>query len=176
MSPEIWKDIPGYEGSYQASNLGQIRSLDRVIYREDTKIRLKGRTLKLHINDKGSLVVGLHLEGQSITRLIHRLILETFIGPSPDGMEIRRRSKGRLDNSLENLCWGTRSENIQDRKRDGRDGSKVVYCSDGRKFNSLTEATRITNIDDACISECCHGKQKTAGGFNWSYESFQIKN
>lgn len=172
---EIWKDIPGYEGSYQASSLGQIRSLDRVVMGRHGKMRLKGCILRPSINNRRPnnrryFMVVLSLEGRCKPRLIHRLVLETFVGPRPDNMETRHGPKGNLDNTLGNLCWGTKSENRQDCKRDGTDGNKIVYCSDGRKFNSSVEAAQIIGISDSRISACCRGIQNSAGGFNWSFE------
>lgn len=167
---EIWKDIPGYEGSYQASTLGRIKSLSRVVVHPRGKTRLKGRILKSAKNSSGYLCVVLCLEGQRKPRPIHHLILETFVGLRPEGMVTRHGPKGQLNNSLENLCYGTRSENAQDRERDGTDGNKIVYCSNGRKFNSVAEAAKITKCAASSISNCCRGERKTVRGYSWSYE------
>lgn len=163
---EIWEDIPGYKG-YQASNLGRIKSLDRMVGNNTGKRLVKERILKSCKNSDGYLHVSLRRHSARV----HQLILLTFVGTRPDGMVTRHGPNGKLDNSLKNLCYGTRSENRQDQKRDGTDGSKVVCRSDGRKFCSIREAERQTGIYQSNIIACCCGKLKSAGGFNWSYEN-----
>lgn len=134
---ERWLPVPGYEGLYEVSDLGRVRSLDREITdflpegryrtRPGRRVRrLKGRMLKPYIG-KGSSwnypVVGLLRDGVEKSRLVHHLVLEAFIGPRPEGQEARHGPAGKTDASLANLCWGTRAENIADRLRDGQDNN-----------------------------------------------------
>lgn len=111
MVEEIWKDIPGFEGLYQASDLGRIKSF---IEWNGTNVRILncGR-------NNGYLVVVLSKNGIKKMYRVHRLILETFIGPCPKGMECRHLNGIRTDNRLCNLRWGTRSENSQDTIKHG---------------------------------------------------------
>lgn len=117
---EIWRDIPGYEGAYQVSNLGRVRSLDRLVKRKDghgnTSVdwQYKGRILSTRPKTCGHLVVGL---GANNTKLVHRLVLLAFVGPPQEGEECLHGDGNPANNRLENLRWGTRREN----KRDERD-------------------------------------------------------
>lgn len=103
---EIWSDIPGYEGLYKASNLGQIQSIPR--------FRTPGGILKPILNTGGHLQVGLYKNRKQKRLSIHRLVLETFIGPCPLDMECRHLDGNPTNNRLNNLKWGTHSENVQD--------------------------------------------------------------
>lgn len=116
---EIWKDIPGYEGRYQASNMGRIRSLDRKVrgvchftgnefYRNvKGQILRPGRYCKCgHV----SVVLGHGAMGSPV----HQLVMRTFVGEPPEGMEVLHNNGDPTDNRLENLRYGTRTENILD--------------------------------------------------------------
>jgi hypothetical protein len=113
-----WAPIPGFEGRYEASDTGLIRSLDRVIETRRGSRRLGGRVLK-----PGKLGNTNHrhvvLDGR-VDRTVHSLVLEAFVGPCPPGMMARHINDNPTDNRLENLCWGTRSENSYDAVRNGR--------------------------------------------------------
>ena len=117
---EIWKDIPGFEGSYQVSNFGNVRSLDRVVQRKhrwgDTLKTwvYKGKLLSCKKKGCGHLNVNL---GAKKTFLVHRLVMLAFKGPAPDGCEVRHLNGIPDDNRLENLAWGTRIENRADIRR-----------------------------------------------------------
>jgi hypothetical protein len=116
---EVWKSIPGFEGSYEVSNLGRVRSLARVIMqksrcgREYVK-RVPARILRPGRKTSGHVSVVLGRKGGSHD--IHILVLETFIGPCPNGMECRHKNGDPADNKLSNLVWGTRGDNIRDKK------------------------------------------------------------
>jgi hypothetical protein len=116
---EVWKDIPGFD-NYQASNLGRIRSVDRVIispWRGKTQSRLfKGRILKPVSHKKSKRHVNVCVSDGSINRpkLVHHLVLLAFDGPRPSG-EITRHLDGNGGNNvLHNICYGTHTENRYD--------------------------------------------------------------
>jgi hypothetical protein len=112
---EIWKDIPEYRGFYQASNLG------------NTKNTKTGKILMSYIINKyGHSRVKLYKNNIKKSYYVHRLILETFIGPCPPGMECRHLDGNPENNKLENLKWGTRLENINDRKLHGTDSKTIL--------------------------------------------------
>jgi len=107
MEKEIWKDIPNYEGFYQASNLGRIRSLNRYgIYNKF----YKGQILKQR-NTRGYLQVNLSKNGKHKTHRVHRLIISSFFGISK--LQINHKNGIKSDNRLENLEYCTCSENIK---------------------------------------------------------------
>lgn len=119
---EIWKDIPGYEGRYQVSDQGRVRSCDRAIefpayttgsgvYRGASKRVFKGRVLKPGRVKSGHL--SLPLGRPLIGRMVHQLVLLAFVGPCPAGHEVLHLNHDPADNRLSNLRYGTRSENLK---------------------------------------------------------------
>ena len=118
MDNEIWKDIPGYEGKYQASSMGRIRSIDRIVFchgnnKKDYQRIMKGRVLrpgKFCKSGHLSVVLGHGKNGSPV----HQLVALAFHGPCPEGMEVLHRNGDPTDNRPANLRYGTRSENILD--------------------------------------------------------------
>jgi hypothetical protein len=108
-----WRPVVGFEGSYEVSSLGGLRSLDRL----STDGRcLHGRFMRHASSGKyGYPQTMLRKDGKSHLRRIHRLVLEAFVGPCPDGMWARHLNGDRNDSRLKNLAWGTPSENGADR-------------------------------------------------------------
>lgn len=130
MEEEIWKDIPGFEGRYQASNQGRVRSLSRKVteknpYTNKPFIRtVKGRILKPARYAKSghvSVVLG-HGENGSP---IHQLVMLAFVGSKPNGKEVLHRNGDPTDNRLTNLHYGSRSENIIDVYYQGKKWRKL---------------------------------------------------
>lgn len=125
---EVWKDIPGYEGRYQASTEGRIRSLDRrvrlVAHGTETTRGMKGRVLRPGAAKSGhvSVVLGHGKAGS----LVHQLIALTFLGPCPEGKEVLHNDGNPKNNRLENLRYGTRTENILDVFRQGNAWRKLT--------------------------------------------------
>jgi len=119
---EFWRDIPGYAGYYQASSLGRVKSLDRVTTsKKGTTRTFKGQFLKPVSTESshGYLIVNLWRDGVKVTRTIHSLIAETFIGPRPEGMEVLHGDGKKKNNKLYNLRYGTSSENKEDSVKHG---------------------------------------------------------
>lgn len=114
---EIWKDVPGYEGMYQASNLGRVRGVDRwlisKIKGKNVKSFRRGRILTPIANSDGYLRTKLSKDGKSNTIGIHRIVAITFV-PNPENLpEINHKDCNRENNSVENLEWCTHTYNIQ---------------------------------------------------------------
>jgi hypothetical protein len=111
---EIWAPIPGWDG-YEVSSEGQVRS-----WRHQTGRLLRPHILSVSKKRNGYLGVTLYIQPRMRYPLIHQLVLEAFVGPCPPGQEARHvDDSDRSNNSLRNLCWGTRKENAQDRDRHG---------------------------------------------------------
>ena len=104
---ETWKAVPGYEGLYEVSDQGRVRSFAR--YKS-------GRILRPGRMPQGHMSVAL---GRGNSQCVHKLVLLTFVGPAPDRHECCHNNGDPSDNRLENLRWGTRSENIRDAVRHG---------------------------------------------------------
>ncbi|WP_343828676.1 NUMOD4 motif-containing HNH endonuclease [Brevundimonas olei] len=124
---EIWKAVVGREGEYEVSDLGRVRSLDRVeVYQRVDQYsgrlisvtrRHAGRMLRPGRQSSGHMSVVL---GRGNTTLVHRLVLEAFAGPCPPGLEALHRDDAPGNNTVGNLRWGTRSENLHDAVRNGK--------------------------------------------------------
>ena len=119
---EIWKDIPGYEGRYQASTFGRIRSLDRCVVNVNGGKRLmRGRVLRPAASpasgsDHLRVVLGHGQPGSTV----HSLVALTFLGPRPEGMEVRHLDGNAQNNHVDNLAYGSRRENVLDVMRIGK--------------------------------------------------------
>lgn len=130
-----WLPIPGYEGHYEVSTLGRVRSLDRVIRHAGGTRKSPGRTLKLQTHPTGYVQVTLCRDGQQENRKVHHLVLETFVGPRPSGMHACHGDGDTFNNSLSNLRWGTVSENNLDKVRHGtHNNSRKTHCLRGHAY------------------------------------------
>jgi hypothetical protein len=114
---EIWKEIPGYEGVYYASDYGRIKRLDSVITRklpssDFFQQSIKGRILAQNISKFGYCYVGLHRQGKRVMCSVHRLVLTAFTGIQKDGIEVNHIDGDKINNSLKNLEWVSRRDNI----------------------------------------------------------------
>jgi len=114
-----WKDIPNYEGFYQASNTGVIKSLRRVIVKSNGAAQtIPEKILKPDFQD-GYVFVTLKKIGEEKRESVHRLVLQTFVGECPVGMETCHRNGVRDCNNLGNLYWGTKVSNTKDKELHG---------------------------------------------------------
>jgi len=120
---EVWKFVPEYEGLYEASNQGRIKSVRRQIKgpRGCTIIKKEKILVPWKINKSGHSQVALYKNGSIKQKYIHYLVLITFVGPCPIGMECRHLNGNPSDNRWpENIIWGTRKENAQDKIKHGK--------------------------------------------------------
>ena len=138
---ETWKDIAGWEGMYQCSDYGNIRSLDRTV--EDVSngrlLRYKGRVLKPSATRGGYLQVLLSRDGCHFNTSIHRTVLETFVGRCPEGMVACHSDGNQKNNVLSNLRWDTQSNNVKDRVAHG--------TSDRGERNSQSKLTEAQILE-----------------------------
>lgn len=113
---EVWKPVCGYQGWYEVSRTGLVRSVDRIT--SNGRLR-RGKTLSPITTQHGYLVVNLNRNGTSKQRFIHELVLESFVGPKPIGMVCCHGVQGQQVNCVENLSYKTQAENLgPDRNRD----------------------------------------------------------
>lgn len=140
---ETWRDIPGYEGRYQASDLGRIRSLDRQVRNALGATRsCKGKVLSPGTMNKfGHQSVSL---GAGHSYCVHALVLTTFVGPRPKGHDARHLDLNGSNNRLENLAWGTRTQNNRDVLFGG---GRIVTPEDIRAIRSLrSEGVKVEDV------------------------------
>lgn len=163
---ENWKSIAGYDGLYEVSSIGRVRSLN---YNHTGKIKV----LKPRKICTGYLVVGLHKNREKKLFKVHRLVAAAFI-PNPDSKpQVNHKNEIKSDNRAENLEWMTAKENCNFGTRNERISKPVIQLTKSGKlvaeFKSITEAARQTGIAHSNIVSCCRGLLKTTGGFVWSY-------
>lgn len=176
---EIWKDIEGYEGLYQVSNLGRVKSLERVVNSSKGRTRkVSERILKYGLKGNGYLIVS--LSRGCVTRCIyvHRLVAQAFLHRKMDATEVNHKNGNKKHNEVSNLEWVTRRENMEHSFSKGLHPRprKVVHMSsiDGcliRTFPSTVEAARYLGKYQGGICNACNGRQKTAYGYKWKYAS-----
>lgn len=176
---EEWKDIVGYEGLYQASNLGRVRSLD---YHRTGKVRImrpsNGGTNKSYLH------IGLTKDKKLKTISVHRLVWEAFNGPIPEGYEINHLDENGLNNKLSNLVLVTHSENINYGTRSKKAGKKHRKMVEQYRLNgdhimtwyylsAIEEELGHMGFRANKISECCTGNRKSHKGYMWKYKKEQ---
>lgn len=165
---EEWKDIDGYEGLYQISNLGRVKSLK---FGKEKILKPK--------KGKGYLRIGLCKKGKYKHYYVHRLVASTFIENPYNLPQVNHKNEDKTNNSVDNLEWCTSKYNINygtGHKRSALNHinhpsfSKKVLCVEtGIAYNSMRQAQRETGIAQQSISHCCLGKRKTAGKLHWKY-------
>jgi hypothetical protein len=133
---EHWMPIPGYEGTYEASSLGRIRSLNRVITDRRGKARsLRGQILRANKNLAGRPMVQLYAGGRARPLLVQTLVLLAFVGPRPPGHEGCHGDGNPANNHVGNLRWDTRRENTLDRERHGTNHQRnKTHCPHGHRL------------------------------------------
>lgn len=121
---EVFKDIPGYAGRYSISDAGRVYSY------------LSNKFLSLQRHRDGHLHVALYGLGQVKQFWVHRLVLASFVGPCPEGQEVRHLNGHASDNRLENLEYGTRMQNIHDAISHGTHNGAARHCKKGHPYDN----------------------------------------
>ena len=180
---EEWKDIPNFEGLYQVSNLGRVKSLER--FRKGANgslVLVKEKILKPVISHNGYYIVCLHKQSIQKSYYIHRLVFEAFNGQIPEGYEINHLDERPVNNALSNLSLVTHRENLNYGTRNERAGKvlKNGKCSKSvlqftldnilvKEYPSIKQVERETGFANQSICACCNGKLKTAYGYKWKF-------
>lgn len=129
--------VIGYEGAYEVDDQGNVYSLSRIIGTGKTARTMSGRVLTPTPSDAGHMYVTLSFKGVTRRFYVHRLVLEAFVGPASEGTECRHLNGNPADNRLENLIWGSRSENIRDRQSHGvklNQNQGKTHCIRGHEY------------------------------------------
>ena len=185
---EIWKDIKGYEGLYQVSNLGRVKSLSRYIFASNGIRKSKERILKqakARSGGKGKrehksvyYVVGLSKNSKSKTFRTHRLVAETFLQKIEGKSQVNHKDLNKLNNKLSNLEWCSHKENIDHSRKNRKikTRAKKLVMLDSHDnillcFYSTILAAKYINGYTTHIINVCNkrGYSKTAYGYKWQY-------
>ena len=186
---EEWRTIKGL-GCYEISSNGRIRSLDKVVPTVHGAYRtIRGKILNPRLDSRGryELVDLTNDSGMRNTFLLHRIVCEAFFGKIPTNMEVNHKNGDKRDNRISNLEIVTHSQNERHKYTSlgykgvsfGKTGSQHAKSKktmqqdmDGniiRIYGSVREAERATGVWSSCITLCCNGKQRKAGGYKWGY-------
>lgn len=175
---ERWKDIAGYEGYYQVSNRGRIRSLDRLVhYKDGRKANYKGRLVAVNSRPNGYLKANLYKNHTMKNVSVHRLVAEAFI-PNPEGHpEINHKDEVKTNNDVSNLEWCTSSYNSNygtAKKRWAKKNSipvKGIHIETGDVIylKSMTEGEKY-GFSQQAISDVCLGRYATHQGYKFEIQ------
>lgn len=194
---EIWKPVVGYEGLYEVSSFGRVRSLDRIISHISrtqegkeytTTHTYKGKNLSLNKRKGNYLCVSLSKNGFVITTAVHRIVAEAFL-PNPNNLPmINHKDENPSNNCVENLEWCDAKYNMNYGAINKRRGKSLGYGKDNpyslpiiqyskngefiKEWASSMDIERELHIQHSNITKCCkkHSHYKTAGGFIWKYK------
>lgn len=192
MPEEIWKPISGFEGRYEVSSLGRVRSL------MDNKGNRRIKIRKTRLTKRGYLYLNLWIKGKMHTKVVHKLVAEAFLDKPDNAQCINHINGVKTDNRVENLEWCTFSENtlhairiglVVDQashfKMKGKHGkdhptSKPVkqYTLDGEfiaEYESCVDAANELELKAGNIQRCARGERKTAHGYKWRYKGVEWK-
>lgn len=192
---EEWKDIKGYEGLYQVSNMGRVRSLDRVVKHNYGGTALKkGKILKQHISHRTRCQIGLcGNNGERKYPLVSRLVYQTFIGPIPEGLQVNHIDENPLNNRVDNLNLMTPKENtnwgtgIERRSKSLSETLKGKYkYSENPNAKAIIQFTldmeyiaeypcakyaiEKFGLNQSSLSMCLNDKTKSCGGYKWKFK------
>jgi hypothetical protein len=178
---EIWKDVVGYEGYYEVSTHGNVRSVTRTFIKKygdgERSVTVSSKDLKPMTNYKGYLYVELRNNGTRFHAYIHRLVANAFIANVHNKPQVNHKDTNKTNNHVDNLEWATNSENqlhaqahgLVSSKGKGRKAIPIGQFKNGElvaEFSSIADAQRETGISS--IAYVVRGERKSAGGYEWN--------
>lgn len=177
---EIWKDIKGYEGLYQVSNTGKVKSLERLVPAKikGTFQKIKEKIRKTTLTTAGYEYVVLANNGKNKTLLVHRLVAETFIDNPENKKCINHKDENKSNNSVDNLEWcdyeyNNTYKDIHLRRNIEKIARKVIQYDldmhEIKRWDKIIDAANTYNAAPANIIKCCKGERTHCCGFKWRY-------
>ena len=175
---EVWRPVVGFEGLYEVSSFGSVRSLPKVHYAIDGRVfHYDGHIVPQYIHN-GYYQVTLKKDGHQHPYTVHRLVAKAFL-LNPNGLpQVNHIDENRLNNNVNNLEWVTKRQNmnhgtLQQRLKLKRKHVQVnQYSMEGELLNtyfSIREAGRLAGVCHQSIRRCLLGSLKSTGGYKWGY-------
>ena len=193
---EIWKSIPGTGEAYEVSDLGKVRSKDRVVFRKDgTSCKACGRVLKPVPNSVGYMSVQIFKDGHKQAVFVHRLVAEAFVQNPRCKNCVNHKDFDPKNNAASNLEWVSHAENMrysldrgrfdrtdlwllnQKRALEKKMGRPIVGTSleSGQELRySVLNDCKKDGFQPSCVSNCCNGKRKTHKGYLWRFSEVSV--
>ncbi|HCC04014.1 MAG TPA: hypothetical protein DEP51_04060 [Clostridiales bacterium] len=183
---ETWKEIKNYEGFYEVSSLGRVRSLTRYVkQKNNSKKKIAGKILKPIPNKNGYLMVTLSKDCKGKRYFVHRLVADAFILNKNNKKEVNHIDENPKNNKVNNLEWVTHLENSNYGTRGKRISKNLKeWCKKNRvkkvkqvslngifikEWESAKDVQKELGINSKGISLCATKRRKTAGGYKWIY-------
>ena len=186
---EVWKDVDGFQGVLQVSNLGRVRTLDHYVrhQREQYKKFVKGKIRKLMIGNSGYYYIMLTYNAKNYHLQVHRMVAKAFIPNEFNKPQVNHKNHNKLDNRVENLEWCTPSENMIHAYKNnliplnkiGHSGKSNpsaravdAYTKDGEfigHFDTMKDASKELGVAMSGVCNCCTGYSKTCHGMIFRY-------
>lgn len=175
---EEWRAVVGFEGIYEVSSNGRVKSLgrERTLFGDlNRRMMTKDHILAGRIDGAGYKKVCLVRDGVHKYINVHRLVAEAFIQNPLKLRDVNHKNGVKIDNRLDNLEWVSHSENIKHsyivlgRKRNDWTNKKVKCLNTGDTFKSVKEASLSCGVSAGSISNCLHGRVKNTKGLLWEY-------
>ncbi len=157
---EEWRDIKGYEGYYQISNLGRVKSLPRDVGSNRCK---KEIIMKTSLDKDGYENLVLRKDGKQKHFRVNRLVAEAFLENPNNYPQVNHKDEDKTNNNVNNLEWCSPKYNINYGSRTEKASRKVICVTTGKIFKSIAEASKYYNLKGNHISACCKGKLKSCG-------------
>lgn len=180
LDKEEWRPVVGYEGLYEVSNIGRVRSIDRnILYHDGTIHHWKGKVLKPLRTSKGYLQVMFRKDNKNHYIGIHRLVAMAFIDGYQKGLVVNHLDENPQNNRADNLEWCTQRDNLiygtaRSRHADKLSISIIQFSLSGtliKEWKSQAEASRVLGINQSHIFRCLKGELLSAFGYRWMYKS-----
>lgn len=175
---EIWKDIKGYEGLYQVSNFGRVKSVKRKCKSIHGHRTVPEKIYSISLDSYGYPIVSLHKDGKKKTRTVHRIVAEAFIENPLNLPQINHKDENKTNNCADNLEWCDNKYNLNygtrnDRIKKTQQKPVLQLDMDGnfiKEWGGANEIARETGMAQSAITRCCNGKRNYAYGYKWKYK------